>query len=159
MDESTKQKVYDTHRMWLKLEKAKDMKITEQTKIKDLIPKGYEVDGVLDWSGHPDKSYIEIVLGRKKKTFEDYKLEYSNDTTARCFKYNIAGEKDEIAVFEKNLSLLWYIIKDRGGDIYSLIDLLYSLADNDSSYASNDIAAEEVWDLLPKSFIESFKEE
>jgi hypothetical protein len=33
------------------------------------------------------------------------------------------------------------------------------LADNDSSYASNDIAAEEVWDLLPKSFIESFKEE
>jgi hypothetical protein len=163
MDESTKQKVYDTHRMWLKLEKAKDMKITEQTKIKDLIPEGMSLKDCesTEWSIHID-------FKPKEKTFEDYEKDYYKDRLSKeaegLLMLNVDAENLNI---ENRLGLLWYIVKDKYAKIKSkmsiLGDVLYQIdVHNREAYGeitkvSNE--ALEIIDMLPPLFIESFKEE
>jgi hypothetical protein len=162
MNEPTKQKVYDTYRMWLKLEKAKDMK--------DLIPEGCEVDGVLDWSSHPDKPYIEITLGRKEKTFEDYTNEYRKVYDGEDDLVGIVGSTSDSKYWDmrNKLGLLWYIVQQNGDvkKFYTLvfIEILkkiiyYNNGDFDDLNTGNNIFANNIFKLLPQSFIESFKEE
>jgi hypothetical protein len=160
MNEFTKQKVYDTHRMWLKLEKAKDMKITEDTKIKDLIPEGYEFEKIEHEGAGVGIKVYSVYFKPKEKTFEDYEKDYYRDRLpkeAEClFILNVDAEDLNI---ENRLGLLWYIIKDKRGNLSDLSVILDAIDDEDAINISTSGRLNKIWNLLPQSFIESFKEE
>jgi hypothetical protein len=171
MDESTKQKVYDTHRMWLKLEKAKDMKITEQTKIKDLIPEGYELKDVYkEGASIRETNSLSIHFKLKEKTFEDYADEYRKVYDEEDDLVGIIGNTSDSKYWDmrNKLGLLWYIVQQNGDvkKFYTLvfIEILkkiiyYNNGDFDDLNTGNNIFANNIFKLLPQSFIESFKEE
>jgi hypothetical protein len=133
--------------------KAIDVKITEQTKIKDLIPEGMSLKDCesTEWSIHID-------FKPKEKTFEDYEKDYYRDRLPKeaedLLMLNVDAEDLNI---ENRLGLLWYIVKDKGGTLEDLSDLLFRIA-QPNEMSEPDISSR-VWKLLPQSFIESFKEE
>jgi translation elongation factor EF-1beta len=157
MNESTKRKVYNIHRTWLKLEKAKDMKITEQTKIKDIIPEGYEFEKIEHEGAGVGIKVYSVYFKPKEKTFEDYTKDYYRKCPPEVEDFLMLNVNAEDLPIRSRFELLWYIVKDKGGTLKDLSDLLFRIAQPNEM--SEPGVSDRVWKLLPQSFIESFKEE
>ncbi len=132
-------------------------KITEETKIKDLIPERFDLDKSRNpYSLRGKWLYIPIKL--KEKSFEDYVKEFYQrfdpDTSEALYMMKI-DPKD--LSMQNKLGLLWYIAEDKGADWHDWVDLQALIEDENYDVASD--TATSVYELFPSSFIESFKQE
>jgi hypothetical protein len=129
------------------------MKITEETKIKDIIPKGMEVD---TYTKSDEHVYIKLKSASK---FEDYKRDFINTKYKNHIVYD-----HEIWDEYTRLNFLWFIVKKEtpGEEIFILSELLKLIyiiyGDHDELLPSNFTDRTlRIYYLLPESFIKLFK--
>jgi len=126
------------------------MKITKKTKIKDLVPDGIALGGV-EVTDHSTC----IDFKSKEKTFGEYCVEYRNMHIDNVFhKYMVDVEHFPM---RDKLGLLWYIIKENGGTLKDYSDLMFRIAQPNDDCLTVPEVAYKVWNMLPQSFVESFK--
>jgi len=134
----------------LKLE-PESMKITEETKIKDLIPEGYEFEKAVSGSSISPGMQIMIQLWFKKKEVKDFKWyanKYFKDGGNRL-SYQIA-DFDSIP-FEFKIGLLKFICNDIGVDLFFVLFRL-SYKTYDGSVMPTD---EKLDHVCPAEFLNS----
>lgn len=104
------------------LKKQRAMKITEKTKIKDLIPEEYELDIDSKHEFYKTKQKIRIPIRKKEvKDFKWYANKYFKDGRYRL-AYQIA-DYDSIP-FEFKIGLLKFICDDLKDDILMILTLI-----------------------------------
>jgi hypothetical protein len=126
------------------------MKITPETKLKKLIPEGYQIDYSIQYEVAQLKDSIMIQIKKKEvKNFDWYAQKYFNKINK---KYNIelvidSNFEDVVFPFEFKIGLLKFICDDIDVNFFTIIDQL-----NNKKYSINSI---EVSDICPKEFLES----
>lgn len=138
------------------------MKITEETRIKDLIPEGYEITGITEWekrSSNKNIKFATIEIQPKEKSFEDYVKEFYRkfDPNTSEALYLLKINPEDLNMQNK-LGLLWYIIKDKGGDLNDFANIVKLMREGveELSYADT---RHEMYNVLSIDFIKSFEEE
>ena len=137
------------------------MKIDKNTKIKDLIPQGYELDEnsyvynkVPEFATFANDRWISLKLKPKQKSFSDYVNEYEENELGESLPtYSGNWKKGD------KLGLLWYIIKDIGRGSEDLSDLSCLLCMILGDHSDTTKISREAFDVLNghKYFIESIK--
>ena len=135
------------------------MKITEDTKIKDIIPEGYEIDdsteGFFDkliyfrLKTKPEKDfkwYYEEYLRRNREDLARWLTEGANDYTYDLF----VGENYKEIEFEIRIGLLKFICDDLGltlDDMYKYLQIYY-IDDLSNKY-------DKIYSIVPHEFLDS----
>jgi len=90
-----------------------------------------------------------------EKTFEDYVEEIYMKEETMPEDYDIPEQWKTLHKF----GLLWYMVKDKKGDLMDLSDIIYTLSFPvpDHREITTD-GGEKVFNLLPEKFINSFKD-
>jgi len=100
------------------LTNKEEMKITEETKVKDLIPEGYELDGNKAWKLDTDEEMCIPIKKKEVKDFNWYVKEYFNKIPHGLLPNNIGIKSDfivgvyEVIPFEIKIGLLKFICDD-----------------------------------------------
>lgn len=139
-----------------KLKDNETMKITEETKLKDLIPEGYEIDDTKHWI-FESSPICQLHIPAKKKQIKDfgwYVGEYMNSIFINL-KYKVHGHVcesfrlknyDKIS-FEMKIGLLKFICDDIGINMFSYLKTLNT--------PISSIGFKELERICPPEFINS----
>ena len=137
------------------LEKVDESKVDDIMTLKDVIPKGYELDHIdpLEDSMAEDFAYKTLVLKRKSLTFNDYLQSFLGIEELGVCDF---GEWSIESLF----GLLWHIVKDKKG---CLSDFAWLVNDIENSIkSSGEMSASEslpgrVYSLLPLQFTKALR--
>lgn len=127
-------------------------------KIDDLTPEGYEFLCVSGIKYRPrGRAYRIINFDEQVKSFESYVEEYKKvELQVGSSLGNMIGP--EHWRMKNKLGLLWNIVRDKGGTLLSLSNLLsmifYETKARDYTGTETSL---EVYEFLPESFIKSFR--
>jgi len=133
------------------LTNKEEMKITEETKVKDLIPEGYELDGNKAWKLDTDEEMCIPIKKKEVKDFNWYVKEYFNKIPHGLLPNNIGIKSDfivgvyEVIPFEIKIGLLKFICDDINCSWMRIVD-------------GSDKDMEPIMKICPKEFLNSIFE-
>jgi len=138
-----------------------------ETKLNYYVPSSEKLKSVtyqrresIDYPGGTTTT-IYLESKPKERSFEQYVFEYFQTTPEVETAEGLISAKG----IEDKLGLLWYIVKDKGGDLNDYGNLLHFIKEKVHTLSYSKICPEmfkllpQCFNILPKSFVESLKQE